>query len=398
MSRVKLALFSILLAFLSGILLPYSGLINQAVEYFRASQPCTFANRIRSANLDKSMGNCPAGDGADVIELTENITLTELLPSIRSEITILGNGHTISGDGQYQIIEVTAGGNLTLKDAHLTEGFGTERPAPLIEHAGAIEIANGRAAIINCTITESTSEFGGAVDVASGVIDGMPKNHLTIIASTIRNNRSFLSPISIGRGALVTIQHSNISENGAGLQGGAINNSGQLRISDSVFRNNSASDGGAIANFGELTVLDSIFVGNSAVSGAAIYSTNTFSRDSAHHGVRDIYWNNYSLDIHAVSFTENSAYGRGGGLYIEGGSLHVSESNIERNNASGGGGLYAENAVVDINTSAIHDNRAQVGGGIFRRGGAVMLRDTIVDSNSGGNLVVYERAGVVGDE
>ncbi len=81
---------------------------------------CTLADHIRSANTNTSVGFCPAGTSHDIITITEDITLTEALPPITDTITIEGGGHTISGDGQFRIFDVS-GGNLTLKDVTLAK-------------------------------------------------------------------------------------------------------------------------------------------------------------------------------------------------------------------------------------------------------------------------------------
>ena len=70
---------------------------------------------------------CPAGDGADLITLTADITLTGELPRIISAITIDGAGYTISGDDEFRIFYVDMGGSLTLQNIHLTEGWAPQR-------------------------------------------------------------------------------------------------------------------------------------------------------------------------------------------------------------------------------------------------------------------------------
>ena len=387
MNRLHIALGLILLLFYSGMILPFSGLINQGVEYYRASQACTFANQIRSANTDKAIGNCRAGEGADVIELTEDITLTELLPSILSDITILGNGHTISGDGLYQIFEVTGGGKLTLKDAHLTKGFGTERPAPLIEDAGAIEISNGSATIINSMITESTSEFGGAISVA-GRFKADPSNNLTIINSAIANNSSFYAAIAVD-GGTARIIDSTFSDNSGAASGGAISNAGRLTISGSRFLGNSAHNGGAIANWGELTVISSEFSDNTAHKGGAIYSTSKFSRQGPTRDAAEIYDRDYGIRIRETTISQNSAE-YGGGLYVDGWSMSFAHGTLMDNEAGRGGGMYSENADISISESLMENNRARQGSDIYRASGTLKLNDRLIAGNSG-NPDIYVR-------
>ena len=77
---------------------------------------CTLSDALRAANADMERGECPAGDGADTITLTADITLEGELPRIISDITIDGAGFTISGDGEWRVFYVDLGGSLTLQN------------------------------------------------------------------------------------------------------------------------------------------------------------------------------------------------------------------------------------------------------------------------------------------
>ena len=49
---------------------------------------CSLADAITAANTDSATGGCPAGSGADELQLTGDVTLTEELPSVASEISV----------------------------------------------------------------------------------------------------------------------------------------------------------------------------------------------------------------------------------------------------------------------------------------------------------------------
>ena len=89
---------------------------------YTLDETCSLSDALRAANADRERGECPAGDGADTITLTADITLTGELPRIISDITIDGAGFTISGDDELRIFYVDMGGSLTLQNIHLTEG------------------------------------------------------------------------------------------------------------------------------------------------------------------------------------------------------------------------------------------------------------------------------------
>ena len=88
----------------------------------RLGGACELADAITAANEDRAVGGCSAGDGADTIVLTSDITLSAELPPIDSEITLEGGGHAISGDDRLRIFFVNESGVMTIKGATLRNG------------------------------------------------------------------------------------------------------------------------------------------------------------------------------------------------------------------------------------------------------------------------------------
>lgn len=115
-----------------------------------------------------------------------------------------------------------------------------------------------------------------------------------------------------------------------GLDGGAIESSGTLTVTNSSFVGDTAFVGGAIAMFdGALTVRKSHFTRNQAVGGnaGAIYFSSytgdltidhsTFGSNAASNYAGAIYLNDNNLTISASHFTGNIATnGAGGALYL----------------------------------------------------------------------------------
>ena len=66
---------------------------------YTLDEGCTLADAIRAANADEERGECPAGDGADLITLTADITLEGELPRVLSEITIDARAIASAGMG-----------------------------------------------------------------------------------------------------------------------------------------------------------------------------------------------------------------------------------------------------------------------------------------------------------
>jgi len=195
---------------------------------------CNLSFQITAANQERWIGACPPGNGADTIALTEDITLTEPLPRISSDITIEGNGHTISGDNRFRIFDVDQG-NLTIKDLTLANGKAKD------SEGGAILLGYKAAAEARNVVFENNSaKYGGAIYV--------------LISSTLR------------------VSHSRFQGNAAAYRGGAVNVQGHAEISHSVFSGNTAgSDGGAIFTDEILRITNSTFEQNTADEGGALY-------------------------------------------------------------------------------------------------------------------------------
>ena len=203
---------------------------------------CTLIDAILSANTDSPTGGCPTGAGADTIVLTVDVTLTAPystgsggagLPILNSQITLQGQGHTISRDGAAPAFRLMAiinpsGSEVRLENVTLTNG-----------------------------LTDDSNSLGGGALVTGG--------HVTLIEVTVSN-----SSARSGGGILnidgLFVHDSTLSGNSAEEDGGAIENAGMLRMTNSTISSNSAGgDGGGLLNglaIAELT--NCTMFGNSA--------------------------------------------------------------------------------------------------------------------------------------
>ena len=318
----------------------------------RLSSRCALADAIIAANNDRAEGDCPAGHGADTIILTRDITLDGGLPKITSDITIEGEGYTISGDNRWRIF-YNEGGALTIHDLTMTKG---RVEGALISNAdGTVKVT-------------TANPIGGAI---------------------------------VNQAGTLTITNSNFSSNSAG-SGGAIYNNGELSISDSAFSHNSAEYGGAIYNSnGTLSISDSNFSSNSADSagGAILHregtlgiTNSTFSSNSA-----DLSWggaieNRGLLHIHSSAFSGSSAGLWGGAIFNHGGTLTISDSAFSDNSAEGGGAIE-NGGWLSIVNSTFSGNSANYWGGAIRNVGEVRIRSSSFSNNSadkGGAIYSWE--------
>ena len=188
-----------------------------------------------------------------------------------------------------------------------------------------------------------------------------------------------------------------------GGDGGGIENSGTLNVTNCTFRDNTAFTGGAIAALGTLlTVANSTFSDNTAVFayGGAIYSdgmltvnNSTLSGNSAVNGGGIANGSDSGTQtVTNSTFSSNSASGNGGGIYNTEGVAHINVANstFSGNSASGnGGGVYNVEGQTTVTNSTFSSNSASAGGGAYNEGsfggGTITLTNSILFSNTGGN-------------
>ena len=198
---------------------------------------CALYDQIIAFNTDRPAGLCPAGSGADTLVMTGDITLSERLPQITSGLSIVGNGHSISGDERFPIFDVK-GTWLKITDLTLRDGMNPRHSGGAINlGAGASLVVEGSRFLNNVALT------GGAIAMSEGSVR-------------------------------LAISGSSFIDNSADRDGGAIlMNAGRLNISGSSFVNNQGSFGGAIGtiNGDEAQISNSTFSGNQATGrGGAI--------------------------------------------------------------------------------------------------------------------------------
>ena len=225
---------------------------------------CTLADAITAANTDTATGGCPAGSGADTLNITTDITLTNELPTIVGGVTIEGNGNTVerssaAGTPDFRILRVDESGALTLNEATITGGS--------VSGTGGGIHSSGDLTISGSTISGNTAggEGGGVYVYGEPVEYGEPVVELTITDSTISGNTAgregggvALSPGYLPYGGypslpnpsvVLTISGSTISGNTAGGRGGGVfapEAVAGMTITDSTISGNTAEEGGGV--------------------------------------------------------------------------------------------------------------------------------------------------------
>ena len=142
---------------------------------------CTLADQIIASNTDAPAGACPAGDGADTIRLGWNITLSEPLPTITSDITLDGYGHTISGDNRMRVLDIESG-TVVVKHIALVNGRNTgEQPDG---YGGAVTLRkSAKVTFVDTTFRNSKARMGGALASING-------SHMYVYESAFYDNEA----------------------------------------------------------------------------------------------------------------------------------------------------------------------------------------------------------------
>jgi len=278
---------------------------------------CTVVEAITAANTNTASGatpgECVAGSGADVIELSQDVTLAVAaetadsnegntgLPYVTSTITLNGMGHILQRDenlicnsdgtvdaSEFRLIRIESTGNLSLENIILSHGC-TDGNAIANKFFGGTIWNDGVLSLDNTVISSGKSHFGGAIinlDTISNITNSIfVDNIASRSAGAIYNNFSTSIPLIknslfldnettdreggalYNRGVIALIEDSSFISNHAESSGGAIyNNQAINEIVNTTFSgNSSASYGGAISN-GEVlsSINNSTFINNSS--------------------------------------------------------------------------------------------------------------------------------------
>lgn len=249
---------------------------------------CSLANAIRSANGeaqvaeagdtdgndDCEMGTAPDADadpvetGQDTIELTANLTLSEALPTITTQLVIDGKTYSVSGDDKYPVFRIS-GATVTFQNITITKGATSG-------DGGGIYIEDGE-----LTLEDSKVLNSAAGDIGGGMY--ATDSDVNILDSEISKNETsqshgggiyFVSSddthtLTIGGDDGSTFKENSSAEDGGGLKiaGGTVN------ITKSTFHKNTSDEGGGIESSGAtLTIKNSTFSNNSAREGGGLSS------------------------------------------------------------------------------------------------------------------------------
>jgi hypothetical protein len=247
----------------------------------------------------------------------------------------------------------------------------------------------------NCTSAQTACKtIGHAISLA------LSGDSIKVAAATYNENLTI--------GASLNILGSNT--NTTIIDGGGVNTvvtvsnaNAHVTLSNVTVRDGYARQGGGVYNNGMLTITRSIITGSSAVgpvgSGGGIFNAGTLTinnstlsknsgRGTASGGLGGGIGNAGTATINNSTITGNivsGVFGAGfGGGIGNSGTATVNNSTFSGNTATAWGGGIGNEGSLTINNSTISRNKAS-DGGVANYSGVVILQNSIVAYNSGGN-------------
>ncbi len=394
----------------------------------------TFAGTLRSGvdwaskstndnpeNIAKPAPNTIVFDTSGTFAVPQTITLsstlgTLVLPHGTVPIEIQGPGGgivTISGGGQFQVVQVNSGATAILQGITITGGSAASGGG--VTDAGNLTLSNtiltGNSATTgggvysignngSLTIIGGTIQNNSAADGA-GVYSG---NNLTLTNVSIQGNTASAvgGGVDLPDGGTLTLTGGTITQNSAVTGGGLYLTSVSATMSGGSISGNSATSGGGVYSGGvggALTITGTSFSTNSATTGGAIDSDakltvaagTLLSQNTANTGGAIEVGNSGLASITASAVTGNSATGSGGGI-DNNGNLTINSSTLSGNSANQGGAVSSQNGTLTIGGSTFSGNSATAsGGGISDTNGQadVLTNTTLADNSAGNGGAIY---------
>lgn len=380
---------------------------------------CTLRDAIRAANLDQPIGACSAGSGADtiIIAVTGTLVLTDMLPVINTNVSIVGPGPASLSlwrnptGPQFRFLDITSTAGLT--PSIVISGLRMVNGAAGGGNGGAIQARNyARLTVVNVAFENNTAGNGGAIHI---------RGPLTIAQSVFTNNvatnagGAVFSDLDSVISASVFISNAALGAGSPSLGGGGAMrlNIGPNWVINSIFARNWApanAPGGAVFRISSLNdthILHCTIVGqdsvtpNSAIyttSGGGIYSTEVRNTIIASHTIAlhrsgsIVLTEDYNLFDGNITNTLGGSFGPvlSGGHSVSATPKFV---NAGQNNFRLMGDSPAIDAGADTGIRADLDGVARPLGlqpdiGAFEHGVDLKLRKTVVPSvrRSGGNV------------
>ncbi|MEM9773689.1 MAG: choice-of-anchor Q domain-containing protein [Chloroflexota bacterium] len=317
--------------------------------------PLTFpANISTEVELNQVIGCFNSAESGDyVINFTSDLLLTaSTLPIANfadASLAINGNGYTLDGNQEHHPFKIQ-NGDVTISDLAIHQGKHDKNNGG----GGAIDIFGGTNVILErVTVTSSQAANGGAVRNSGNLI--LRDSLLLGNVAAPRFAGSFTHGGGLRNYGTALIENSVISDNEATYGGGGIDSSGTMTLTNTTVSGNSGDVGGGILNSGQL-----------AINGSTI-SDN-------------------------IAITEGGGIWHSGGPYFYDRVLVIANSTISNNSAATAGGLSIKASLIAANITVYGNS----GGGLVApefldgyESASVSIKNSIIaNSISGSECII----------
>ena len=348
---------------------------------------------LRQAIIDANADGTATINSPHIIDATaisDTVKLLSALPNINNHITINGGSSgiqfAVSGENLYRIFYVASGKKFTLNYVFIINGH----TFALTDGAGIDNF--GTLVVNNCVVNNNNaSRYGGG-------INNEPNASCFINNSTLTNNTS----INYAGGALqsdglVNIKNSLISGNtsyeGGGLSLGGLSGAMDTIMNCSVI-NNTGFEGAGIFIPGGI---------DNCVMINCIISNNFSNSNLLEQNAGGITYGGNSLLIDGCTLSNNSGgfsnNSRGGGLYIATDNVTITRTTFNGNKSKQGGALASIGNNVTITNCTFNTDSASTGNGgsIYVEGGSMTVTNSTFYGNvaSGTGGAIYRTAGTI---
>ncbi len=251
--------------------------VNTTIDEYNTDGDCSLREAIIAANTDTAVDACPAGSGADVIQIPSGVYTLTLAGTgedasatgdldINESATLIGVGPTtplINANGLDRVFHLGAtptSVSVTLARLNIRGGStGTAAGAGINVYRGSLTMTNVR-------LFENSGTYSGSGSYA--IFSGTLSGTIDISDSLIDASSGGLL---VGTGVHAVIRRSLISNNtviGSGSGGGIVNNGDLTLVNSTLSGNSSEGDGGGLANNGTAELYNVTIAANVADSDA----------------------------------------------------------------------------------------------------------------------------------
>src|SRR5579884_502016 len=344
--------------------------------------------------LISAINNANTAGGATTITLASGTTFdftssyqstNNALPVITSNITIAGNGDTIArmGTAPFRLFDVASGGSLTLQNLTLTGGMvsGSAAKGGAVYNSGNLKMTSCHVTGNQAIGSSGYSAAGGGIFSNGGSLTLVNDLIGREVKRTYTHTLNFTTGVATTKQSTKTVGAANIvigGTGGSGKGGGLYVAGGTVNVTNCTIAGNQLS-GDVNAQGGGLYVSGANLKLNNDVIGLKLDRSHTTT-------LRFTTYTQTSKKTSSTVGASNKAAGatggrgQGGGLYVAGGSVNVTNCTIGDNQLSGGvsaqgGGIYAS-GVTQLNLNNDVIGRESVSKRVFSPAGATSAKIT----------------------